>query len=157
MVGRKRVPMEKRVIEGTDRASKRKRAAGAPKAAIITVEECPGLIPEAQKYWPFFREMFKKMPVVAESDLASLQRMVETYAEIREYQAILKKEGKFYVTYTKQEDMMRKAHPALSALSDADKRFRAYMTDFGMTPASRTRVKGEDSDLNKDPLSDFGI
>lgn len=160
MRGRKRVPEEVRAIEGTTRASHRRKTAAAAESvgtvALKTVEECPGLTPEAKKFWPYFREMFKKLPVVAESDMASLQRMVETYAEIREYMAILKEEGKFYQTYTKSGDMNIKAHPALGAMQDADRRFRAYMTDFGMTPTARTRVgnPGEGNE-QKDPLEDF--
>lgn len=156
-MGRARIPMEKREIEGTVRASNKKRAAGTPEVQIITIESCPGLSKNAMKHWPFFREMFSKFPVVAQTDMAAVQRLVETYAEVRLYMAVLEKEGHFVISSTRHGDNHR-AHPAVGALQDADRRFRAYMTDFGMTPSARTKVKGEgNGNAPKDPLADFGI
>lgn len=91
------------------------------------------------------------------ADMPSIQRMAETYAEVRMHQATLQKTGYFYKAMTKEGYIIR-SHPAVAALSDADRRLRPMLAEFGLTPASRTRVKG-DSDGNppEDPLADFGI
>lgn len=152
---RKRVPMEIREIEGTARASTRKRAAGSPEIAVKTVLNVPGLSTEGKKHWPLFREMFKNWPVVAETDIVALQRMVECYAEVRIHMRTLEKEGWTLISSTRHGDNER-AHPASGMLADADRRFRAYITDFGLTPTSRSRAKGDgNGNKTKDPLDDF--
>lgn len=152
---RKRVPMEQREIEGTVRAKHRKKAEGTPEVEIILVEECPGLSTDARKYWPLLRKVLQKLPVSAESDILAIQRMAECYAELRQHAETLKREGWHYTSETKTGTIIR-AHPAAGLLSDADRRLRAYMTDFGLTPAARTKVKGEgNGDTPKDPLSEF--
>ena len=146
--------MEKRELEGTARASTRRRAEGGIVVDVKTITECPGLSVKAKKHWPFFRTMFAKLPVVAESDIATVQQLVECYSELQEYRAILLKEGRFYTSQTKEGEIVR-AHPAVSAYSDADKRFRQYLNEFGMTPASRSKIKADQDGEKKDPLSEF--
>ena len=154
-MARPRVPMEKRIVEGTDRASTRKRAEGTIKVPIKTITECPGLSAEARKHWPIFVKMFAALPVVAESDIAAVQQLVEAYAEVREHRLTLEKEGRFYKSATKEGEIIR-AHPAIGALSDADKRLRMYLTQFGMTPSARSTIKGDqDGNTPQDPLQDF--
>ncbi len=114
-MGRPRVPMEKRIIEGTDRASTRRRAEGSVKVPIKTITECPGLSAEAKKHWPLFVKMFSAMPVVAESDIAAVQQLVEAYAEVRAHRATLEKDGRFYKSATREGEIMR-PHPALASL-----------------------------------------
>lgn len=157
MAGRPRKPLEKHQIEGTARASVKKRAEYTPKIPVVQVEECPGLSPKAREHWPFIRQCLQKLPVSTEADIASIQRLVECYAEVRVLQDICRLEGRFYESKTKEGIIIR-AHPAVGALSEADRRLRAYLTDFGLTPASRTRVKGDgNGDAPKDPLSEFGV
>lgn len=157
MVGRKRIPIEKKEILGTVRARDRKKAEGTPKVPVVQVEECPGLSPKAKEYWPFIRQALQKLPVSTEADIVAIQRLAECYAEVRVLQETCRLEGRFYESATKEGVIVR-AHPAVGALSEADRRLRAYLTDFGLTPASRTRVKGDgNGDTPKDPLIEFGI
>lgn len=152
---RKRVPLEKRELEGTVRAKHRKKAEGTPKVDVVLIEEVPGLSKKALKHWPFIRKILRALPVTVESDMAAVQRLVETYTEVREYMALLNTEEHFYESFTKQGKIIR-AHPAVAALAEADRRLRQYLTDFGLTPASRTRVKGDGGgNIPEDPLSQF--
>ena len=152
----KSIPLEKRKAEGTMRTVHRRKEATAPKVEVKTLEEVPGLTAKAKKHWPFFKKMFAALPVAAESDIATVQRMLECYAEVRECQDVIIKEGRFYRAETKEGYIIR-AHPAVSNLSEADRRLRAYLTDFGMTPAARTKVQGNDNTPPQDPLKDFGL
>lgn len=151
---RAKVPMEKRELEGTVRARHRNKAEGSLLIDVKLIQDCPGLSKKALKHWPIVRNVLQKLPVSTEADVLAIQRLVETYTEVLELQAMLEKEDRFYWSETKVGNIMR-AHPAVSALSDADKRLRALLTDFGLTPASRSKVKGDGSGSAKDPLEEF--
>lgn len=156
-MARTRVPMEKRELEGTVRAKHRKKAEGTPEVPVVKVVDCPGLSKKAKKHWPFIRSLLQALPVTTLADMASVQRLVECYSEVRDHMATLETEDMFYKSFTKQGTIMR-AHPAVAALSEADRRLRAYLIDFGLTPASRTKVKGEGGQNGyKDPLHEFGV
>ena len=148
--------IEQHKKEGTYRSRHKKKEEEMPKLPVVTIEECPGLSVEARKYWPTFREMLQKMTYIAEVDILSVQRLVETYAEIRQYQTALKKDGLFYTSETRM-GVITRAHPGVAALADADRRFRGYMADFGMSPSSRSRLKGngDGNPQDKDPLQEF--
>lgn len=63
-------------------------------------------------------------------------------------------EGYTYRTETQTGDVLIKAHPAAIMKADAWKRLRAMLAEFGMTPASRSKVSikkpGE-----VDPIAEF--
>lgn len=155
-MARARVPMEKRELEGTVRAKHRAKAAGTPEVVVLkTIEECPDLSVTGKKYWPFIKKCLNALPVTAESDLITVQRLVETYGEVRYCMETIKREGWFYESETKTGTIMR-SHPAVGQMNEADRRLRAYLQDFGMTPAARTKVKGEEGGNDpKDPLAGF--
>jgi P27 family predicted phage terminase small subunit len=155
-MARARVPMEKRELEGTVRAKHRKKAEGTPDVVVLkTLVECPDLSKRAKKYWPFIRKCLNALPVTAEADITTVQRLVETYAEVRYCMEVIEDEGWFYESETKT-GLIKRAHPAVSQMNEADRRLRAYLQDFGLTPASRTKVKGEgNGDHPQDPLQAF--
>lgn len=160
-MGRTAVPMEQRKVEGTVRSRHRRKAAevGAVLATVEVklVENLPDLSAEAKKHWPFLRNALQKLPVSCESDVPALQLLAETYATWKKLCAVVAKEGSFYETFGESGKIIR-AHPALSERNDAERRLRILLTDFGLTPASRTRVKGtDDGNAPKDPLAEFGV
>ena len=48
-----------------------------------------------------------------------------------------------------------KANPAVAMLADADRRFKSYLVEFGLTPAARTKVKVDGGEKEEDPLNQF--
>jgi P27 family predicted phage terminase small subunit len=146
--------MEKRELEGTVRTRHRNISEGSLILDVKLIQNCPDLSTKAKKHWPFVRNVLQKLPVSTEADVVAIQRLVETYAEVRDLQALLEKEDRFYWAETKTGSIMR-AHPAVAALSDADRRLRALLTDFGLTPASRSKVKGDTDGKQEDPLQEF--
>jgi P27 family predicted phage terminase small subunit len=120
------------------------------------INDCPGLSKEGKKWWPFIRAQLHALPVTTMSDLTAVQRLVETYAEVRICMAVLEDEEWFYESETKN-GIIKRANPALGQLNEADRRLRACLIEFGMTPASRTRVKNPTGgdDGYQDPLKEF--
>ncbi|EPN8562608.1 phage terminase small subunit P27 family [Enterobacter hormaechei] len=66
----------------------------------------------------------------------------------------LEVEGYTYRTETQSGDVLIKAHPAAIMKADAWKRLRAMLGEFGMTPASRSKVNAKGPDA-VDPLAEF--
>jgi len=60
-------------------------------------------------------------------------------------------DGRYYRTINQAGGVMWRAHPALALRSDADRRIRSWCSEFGLSPAARSRiVVNQDA---KDPIS----
>ncbi len=148
--------MEKREVEGTVRAKHRKKAENAPMVPLTLIEECPGLTKRGQKHWPAVRAVLRQLPVTAASDMIAVQRLTEAYAQVLDFQDQLDTEGRVYKALTEHGYSLRD-HPLVGQLEDSERRLRMYMNEFGLTPASRSKVKGDGDGEHKDPLDNLGL
>ena len=60
-----------------------------------------------------------------------------------------------YYTVQTEGGFLIKANPAVAMLADADRRFKSYLVEFGLTPAARTKVKVDGGEKEEDPLNQF--
>lgn len=115
------------------------------------------------KYW--FKRMAEELDalgVMSQLDGRALELLVEAYTEYRHHCDTLEREGYTYAVYSEddgderkeREIRMIKPHPASMMKADAWKRIRAMLAEFGMTPASRSKVNAMAPDA-ADPLADF--
>lgn len=81
--------------------------------------------------------------------------MCDIYADILQLRETIAIEGRTYTTKTQMGDFLIKANPAVAMLADADRRFKSYLVEFGLTPAARTKVKVDGGEEKEDPLSQF--
>lgn len=105
-----------------------------------------GLSREAAALWPAVVKSLMDMQVLTVADGPALSRLCETYSEIIAAQREIAKPkskggGRFQSVKTMGGDTMVRIHPAVAALQDADRRFRQWAAEFGLTPASRTRIQ----------------
>lgn len=108
----------------------------------------------ARSAWKFVAELLDNMGVLTEADSLALERLCETYVEIVEAQELIEKKGRVYKTHNEAGEIMWRSHPAVKQLQDADRRFRAYLIEFGLTPAARSKVQTSGG-KKKDPLEDY--
>ncbi|EKY6155086.1 phage terminase small subunit P27 family [Escherichia coli] len=125
-----------------------------PKPAI-RVPPLPSHFSKRAKYWhKRVAEELAQMQVLTGMDERALELLIEAYDEYRQHIETLEEEGYTYKTTSTEGAPSIKMHPAAALKADAWKRIRAMLTEFGMTPASRTKVKvsgpGE-----TDPLEEF--
>ncbi|WP_431645795.1 phage terminase small subunit P27 family, partial [Enterobacter hormaechei] len=107
------------------------------------------------KYW--FKRMADELDaigVMSQLDARALELLVEAYTEYRHHCDTLEVEGYTYRTETQNGDVLIKAHPAAIMKADAWKRLRAMLGEFGMTPASRSKVNAKGPEA-VDPLAEF--
>lgn len=94
------------------------------------------------------------MGILTVADTLALERLCDIYADILQLRLTIADEGR---TYTVQTDggFLIKANPAVAMLADADRRFKSYLVEFGLTPAARTKVKVDGGEKEEDPLNQF--
>lgn len=146
--GRKPLPTKLKVLRGTDRPDRANDAEPTP--------EIPdSLKPPAWMKRKVAREAFAEMAarlyrlgLYTELDAMQLELLCQTYAKWREatrrsnVDPLVSPKGGSYM------------NPSLSAELALGKRLQAIMTEFGLSPSSRTRLTVGEKE-SADPLEDF--
>ncbi|NCG55135.1 phage terminase small subunit P27 family [Serratia fonticola] len=160
MSGPPKTPTHLRLVRGNP--SKRAINKNEPKPPT-GVPPTPKHFDKQGKYW--FKRMAEELDalgVMSQLDGRALELLVEAYTEYRHHCDTLDREGYTYAVYSEEdadegkerEIRMIKPHPAAMMKADAWKRIRAMLAEFGMTPASRSKVNATAPDA-ADPLDDF--
>ncbi|MBW1251963.1 MULTISPECIES: phage terminase small subunit P27 family [Pantoea] len=119
------------------------------------VPTTPKHFSKQEKYW--FKRLGDEldcMGVITKLDGMALELLIGAYIEWRTHRDYLDEEGETYTTKTQTGDTLIKAHPRVAMMADAWKRLRGMMSEFGMTPASRSKVNtGGTGEV--DPFDEF--
>ena len=128
-----------------------------PSLPILEPEdmELDHLSPTARELWPQFADVLRKMGVLTEADGAALTELVETYAEIVDARRVIRAEGAYYDAQGQNGSFLKKSHPALVRISDAGRRWLSLATQFGLTPAARSKVSAAITDEPKNEFEDI--
>lgn len=115
----------------------------------------------AKVAWGQLSVILDRMGVLTEADPIGLEGAVEAYADYLDARATLKaldtpeKKGKKPIgRYIKGRGGW-KPHPAMVELRDADRRLRAWLQEFGLTPSARTRLDVDPDARDEDPANKF--
>ena len=143
MAGRPRKPTALKLLHGDfekdpQRQNKREPIAKAGRPT------CPRhLKGEARKEWTRVTKELADLTVLAKTDRAALQHYCETW-ELRSIAlADVQKNGCFYTTIDQGGNVIRKRNPADVAFLEYSRLCHKYLTEFGLTPSSRTRIQIE--------------
>lgn len=134
---------------------KRKKKTTVPTNKNIPYLVTPDHLSKTGKYW--FKKLvddFNQIGLIEQLDRLALELLVESYAEYRSHCKVVDEEGATYKTTATSGEIVIKANPAVAMKSDAWKRLKSMMEQFGMTPSARSKL-----DINfqedVDPLEDF--
>jgi P27 family predicted phage terminase small subunit len=167
MAGRRPKPTHLKVVAGNP--GRRPLNPKEPKPAR-EIPSCPAHLSDTSKVaWGRLCVLLDRMGVLTEADTLALERLCDCYAEILECRELIARDGRTYssvTTRTTSEEgeettveevkSLLKANPAVAMLGDADRRFKSYLVEFGLTPAARTKVQAKEDDGDKkDPLREF--
>ncbi len=89
------------------------------------------------------------------ADTLALERLCDIYADILQLRDTIAIEGRTYTTKTQLGDFLIKANPAVAMLADADRRFKSYLVEFGLTSAARSKVKMDGGEEEEDLLNQY--
>ena len=115
-----------------------------------------GMSRRAKATWKKLMPMLQSMGVMTRVDGYALERLAECYAEVVELQKVIRSKGHTYEAESNTGAVMVRPRPEVGMLADADRRFKGYLIEFGLTPAARSKVEahGEESD-KKDPAESY--
>ncbi|MDN6227853.1 MAG: phage terminase small subunit P27 family [Enterobacterales bacterium] len=153
MSGSSKTPTHLRLVK--DNPSKRAINKNEPNPLQGT--QIPTHFAKGVKYWlkrMGWAEELDAVGVMSTLDAKALELLVEAYTEYRHHCEVLDEEGYTYQTGSATGGKIVKAHPAAAMKADAWKRIRAMLSEFGMTPASRSKVEIK-APAGEDPFAEF--
>ena len=139
MAGRPRKSTRLKVVQGTAQPSRINKS--EPKPAEGEPAQPAHLSAKAKATWRAVVPVLEEMRTLTVADGLALEGLCESYAELCAARAVLKKRGaRTYSFETKAGETVYRSYPEVAQAADADRRFRAWLVSFGLTPADRSRV-----------------
>lgn len=143
--GRKPKPTKLKLLDGETHQDRINRNEPQP---LTNGTTCPKhLTPAAKQEWKRIYPELRRMGLISKVDRVALAAYCEAYALWVEYKQIVADKGALYKTALGNVI----TSPALSVMNKALEQMHKYLTEFGMTPASRSRISVEITDSD-DPL-----
>jgi P27 family predicted phage terminase small subunit len=139
MGGRRPLPTEIKRLQGTLHPSRINHNEPKPD---LTVPLAPDWMPdEVRDIFNDFALQFADMRVLGNSDGKALELLADAYHEYRQARQFIHEHGSTYESPTKDGGKIVRAYPQVNIASDAFKRVRAMLIEFGATPAARGKVE----------------
>ncbi|MGH1432630.1 MAG: phage terminase small subunit P27 family [Neptuniibacter sp.] len=151
-MSRPKKPTSLHLLKGT--ARKDRMNPKEPKAKREKPRTPSYLSPTEKTVFKNITEELFQLGIITKADGMALELLCSAYGEYLELTDLLEKEGRTYEITSTTGDTMRKAHPAVAMRSDAWKRVKSMMAEFGMTPATRPYVSSIDP-VEDDPLEAY--
>lgn len=157
MAGRTPKPTALKLLQGNP--GRRPLNASEPQPDAGPPEMPTGLSEEAEAEWRRILPILASMRVLTVADSATIAGYCQSFADWIGAQADIREHGRLIeepIT-NRMGDVVGhrlKKNPAITIASDMKKAMRAYASDLGLSPASRTRVHASPTDDN--PRDDMG-
>jgi P27 family predicted phage terminase small subunit len=152
-MGRTPKPTQLKVVTGNP--GKRPLNELEPKPEIKRPKVPAFLSPKAKTAWNGLCDVLEDMSLITLADAKSLELLCDAYAQWRDLRKIIDECGHTYQTTTQTGDVMYKARPEVAMAADAWKRVASMLSQFGLTPAGRSKVSASRKPEEFDPLEDF--
>lgn len=134
MAGRRPKPTKLKLLQGTQRSDRINRQEPDPKPEI---PNCPAHIQgEARREWRRITKELGAVGLVTRVDRAAIAAYCEAYGRWTEAVSKLHEKG----LLVKAPSGYPILNPYLSIINAALDQMRKFLTEFGMTPSSRTRI-----------------
>ena len=144
MAGRKPKPTAVKKLEGNP--GKRKLNTKEPVPAK-GIPDCPEwLLPEAKKEWERLADLMNQMGVLTEVDMAAFAGYCQAYARWKAAEEFISKHGAIVKTPSGYWQQV----PQVSIAQQYLKQMSKFCEQFGLTPASRSRIVSDSGTDNSD-------
>lgn len=150
--GRPRKPTEIRVLEGN--RSKRPLPANEPKPPPITKPLKPPvwMNKEGKKMFKRLAPIMQQLRLLTETDIESFSMCCQSYGDWRRHIDDIKENGEYYIYVNKGGNENQVERPAVKLMHKAYERYKSMCTEFGLTPASKTRIEVKPLGEEYDPM-----
>lgn len=150
--GPKALPTAMKILKGTDQPCRINKK--EPKLAVERSLVPEWLSERGQEAYRQLSDVLVSMNVLTKADRMALELLCDAYADYREAKDYLKGKGTTTYETATESGVIFRAYPQVGMVSDAYKRIRSMMTEFGLTPASRSKVSAQGEE-QKDPLGEY--
>lgn len=148
--GRKPKPTALKVLEGNP--GKRPLPQNEPKPKPIAPTRPTWLTGEGKKMWERLAPELERLGLLTAIDGEAFAAACERWGTYVDCQKYLKKHGRTY-TYTNKAGAENEIErPEVKIAQKALDQFRAFCSDFGLTPSSRTRIEVKPLEGEEDPM-----
>ncbi|MEX0613907.1 MAG: phage terminase small subunit P27 family, partial [Pirellulales bacterium] len=149
MRGRLPKPTSLKIIEGTARRDRINENEPVPPEGDVS---CPERVQgRARGFWDEHAPVLEAMGLLTVADVPMLAELCQTEAEYWNAVDDVAEHGLRLISYTEAGSVWRE-NPSVRIGSDAGKRLKSLMVEFGMSPSSRTRVKAAPKAKEKSAL-----
>lgn len=162
MRGRKPLPSQLKVVTGN--RGRRPINEKEPKPTK-GIPDCPSfLTPTAKVAYREISEDLNRMGILTLADKKALELLCDAYSEWRKARDFVRKHGMTYESKTVTgEDadgntvtsILWRRRPEVDIASNAWKRIKSMLVEFGLTASSRTRLEVEGDDINADQSESY--
>jgi P27 family predicted phage terminase small subunit len=150
------VPTALKLIQGNP--GKRAINKSEPKKVAANLRVPGHLDPIAKTQWKKLASVLDDLGVISQTDLSALEQCVETYARIRRLRIEVKRlGGTAYESIKPDGEILWKAYPQVAQLERAETNHKAYLTELGLTPSSRSKIQAIDKADDDDPLAKYNV
>src|SRR5512136_1273338 len=149
MAGRRPKPTKLKLLQGTQRSDRVNRQEPEPK---LEIPSCPRHIQgESRREWKRITKELGAVGLVTRVDRAAIAAYCEAYGRWTEAVSKLHEKG----LLVKAPSGYPILNPYLSIINAALDQMRKFLTEFGMTPSSRTRIHVARKSENEDDAARF--
>lgn len=151
--GRPPKPTALKLLHGTARNDRIN--PNEPKFAVLADAKPPTWLKgRGRKAWADLAPMLIQIGVLTEADRPALLMLCDTYGEWMDLRDVVRREGHTYEVETKTGTMIMN-RPEVAQASDCWRRVNLMLGQFGMTPASRTKVSAASNSEDVDPFEEL--
>lgn len=144
MAGRKPIPTNLKILHGNP--GKRPISKNEPKPAPVA-PKCPSHLDKgAKREWKRVVELLEPLGLINQLNMAALAAYCQVYSRWVEAEGIIKKHGMLVKTPNGYPQLS----PFLVIVNKSLDQMKSYMVEFGMTPASMSRIEVKGSGEEKD-------
>jgi len=152
-MGRPRKPTELHVLNGNP-SKKKDLGKNEPKPApVVSAPKPPSWMnADGKKMWKRQVPGLQRVGLLTEADLESFIVLCQSYGEWVEAEKDMKKNGKYCIYTNKAGAENEIERPVVRVADKAYARYKSMCTEFGITPASRTRIEIKPAEQEQDPM-----
>lgn len=135
--GRKKLPDQLKIVQGTFRKHRASGASGQDEAPMTAPE---GLSETARVHFATLKESVGQIGLDSATYTETLALAAMRLAEIDECNAVILEHGRIIVTSKENGEPLLRANPAVTMRNEAMRHLQSLLAEFGLTPTAATRV-----------------
>lgn len=145
----RKLPTNLKILKGTYQKCRQNKNEPRP---VLMIPTCPRFLSkEGRREWRRLAPELYVLGLLSEIDRAALALLCEAWATWVEAETHLQKEGRMQIT----KNNYQQPSPWLSVARHAAEQIRIMSNEFGMTPASRSKVTAIQPPIKKGSLAKY--